>query len=102
MKANTPCDELVRKAVQKIREVDKEAKFIVLYGRSLSRRGRLSDIDLAVGYDGDKEERFKFRLEAWGELENEFDIQIFQDLPVYIKGEVVRTGKVLYYRDLHL
>lgn len=58
----------------------------------------MSDIDLAIGYAGSPDARFQFRLKVLGELSNLFDIQIFQDLPLYVKKEVLK-GKVLYTRD---
>jgi hypothetical protein len=81
--------------------LDEEGKveFIILYG-SL-REGRfseLSDIDLAVGYSGDRRRRFDFRIKALGELGDKFDIQIYEDLPLYIQEEVLR-GEVLYVKN---
>ena len=61
--------------------------------------GRLSDIDLAIHYGGTPEERFRFRMAAAGLLGDRFDVQIFQDLPLYIQNEVVTKGKVLYRRS---
>lgn len=91
-------------ATERIRRLDREDKvqFIVLYGSlAEGRRGKLSDIDLAIGHEGNKKERFNFRLKTLGELEDKFDVQIFQDLPLYIKVEVLK-GKVLYARDMKL
>ncbi|HID60828.1 MAG TPA: nucleotidyltransferase domain-containing protein [Hadesarchaea archaeon] len=74
-------------------------QFIALYGSSLKERSKLSDIDLAVYFDGTREERFYFRAIASGELSDKFDVQIFQDLPLYMRGEVVKNGKLLHYKD---
>ena len=92
----------IEEAVQKIKKLDKEEKvqFIILYGSSAQgKRDKLSDIDLAVGYEGNKKKRFDFRIELSGELPSEFDIQIFQDLPLYLQREVLQ-GKVLFSRNL--
>jgi len=96
--------EAIRDVTERIRRLDHEDKvqFIVLYGSlAEGRRGKLSDIDLAVGHEGNKKERFNFRLKTLGELDDKFDVQIFQDLPLYIKVEVLK-GKVLYARNMKL
>ncbi|MBC7081652.1 MAG: nucleotidyltransferase domain-containing protein [Thermoplasmatales archaeon] len=56
----------------------------------------LSDIDISVYYDDIREERFKFRIEVLGNISENVDIQIFQDLPIYIKKEVISKGNILY------
>lgn len=55
----------------------------------------LSDIDLAIYYDGSALERFNFRKRILGFLPDKVDIQIFQDLPLAVQQEVIK-GKVLY------
>ena len=37
-------------------------------------------------------------MKLLGEVTDRFDIQIFQDLPLYVKNEVVK-GKVVYCAD---
>lgn len=74
-------------------------KFIVLFGSvAQGTSNQLSDIDAAVFYQGNAEERFKFRVQAAGELPDKVDVQIFQDLPLMVKKEVL-AGKPLYYTD---
>ena len=77
--------------------------FIALYGSVTKNRDTpLSDIDLAVFYEGNKEERFKFRMSVLGRTGDEFDVQIFQDLPLYIQKEVISYGKLLYYKEYNV
>jgi uncharacterized protein len=97
MKSNENEIELT---VEKIKKIGKEkVKFIVLYGSfSKQKQTPMSDIDLAVYYDDSKENRFRFRMKILGEVKEKFDIQIFQDLPLYVKNEVLK-GKVLYCSD---
>ena len=86
---------------QKILQLDKERKvrFIFLYGSVAEQRNTpLSDIDLAIYYEGNSKERFSFRQKVLGHLPDNADTHIFQDLPLAIKKEVVR-GKVLYTDD---
>ncbi|MBI4152740.1 nucleotidyltransferase domain-containing protein [Candidatus Woesearchaeota archaeon] len=77
----------------------KQIQFIILFGSvAEGRQTPLSDIDIAVYYRGSEEERFKFRVTALGNLQDKIDLQIFQDLPLTVKKEVI-GGKILFYRD---
>jgi len=74
-------------------------KFIILYGSHASKKEHASsDIDLCVYYDAEKTKRFMFRMQLLGRLSDEFDITLFQDLPLYVKKEVLK-GKVMYESD---
>lgn len=75
-------------------------KFIILYGSYHAAGHREgSDIDIAVGYDAKtNHERSAFRLKALSELPEGFDVQIFEQLPVYVRKEVLK-GKVIFCRD---
>lgn len=90
----------IHSTVEKIKKIGKEkVKFIILYGSvSEEKQTPMSDIDLAVYYDDTKEKRFRFRMKILGEVNEKFDIQTFQDLPLYVKNEVLK-GKVLYCPD---
>ena len=78
----------------------KKIKFIILYGSyAKGEQTPLSDIDIAVYYNGSKEERFKFRIEILGNLNDKFDIQTFQDLPLYIQKEIISNGEILYQKN---
>ncbi len=88
--------------VKKVLKEDKEEKvqFIILYGSQTQGTATpLSDTDVAIFYDGDKKERFNFRVRVSGVLGDKFDVQIFQDLPLYIRKEVLK-GEVLYQKDV--
>lgn len=92
----------IEDAVETIKKLDHEQKvqFIILYGSLAGgKHGKLSDIDIAIGHAGDRRQRFDFRVRVLGELGDEFDVQIFQDLPLYVRMEVLK-GKVLYVRDM--
>ncbi|MCK4928539.1 MAG: nucleotidyltransferase domain-containing protein [Methanosarcinales archaeon] len=74
--------------------------FIILYGSAAKgKMSGLSDIDIAVFYKGDKGERFQFRMKILGRVSDIFDIQTFQDLPLYIQMDIMSTGDIIYYRD---
>ncbi|MDI9615072.1 nucleotidyltransferase domain-containing protein [Methanothermobacter sp.] len=69
-------------------------RFIILYGSALRGEG-WSDIDLAVYYDGTPDEAADFRLRVLCEVDEIFDVQIFQQLPLYVRIQVLR-GEVVY------
>lgn len=76
-------------------------KFIFLFGsQAYGKPNKMSDYDFVVFYEGNSQERFKFRLKLLGALPDNFDIQMFQDLPLYIKKEVFK-GRVIYTKDLN-
>ena len=74
-------------------------KFVFLFGSYSNRKqNKLSDVDFAVYHLGSKKERFKFRLRLLGKLPDNFDVQIFQDLPLYVRMKVLK-GKLIYGKD---
>ena len=78
---------LLANALKKTKNV-KKIKFFILYGsQDNGKANNLSDYDF-----------FNFRLNILGNLGSEFDIQIFQDLPIFIRKEVLK-GKVIYCQD---
>lgn len=89
---------------QKLLQLDTHHRiqFIILFGSVATGQALpLSDIDIAIYYEGTPEERFRFRMTASGTLPDNVDIQIFQDLPVAVQKEVI-GGKVLYQRDFSI
>jgi predicted nucleotidyltransferase len=72
----------------------------MLYGSSVEGISRAeSDIDLYINIDEDTDyERSSFRLKVLSELPDLFDVQIFAQLPLYVKKEVIK-GKVIFCRD---
>jgi len=93
--------ENMERVIARIREFGGDRiAFIALYGSVTKNRNTpLSDIDIAVFYEGSKDERFKFRMSVLGRIGAEFDVQIFQDIPLYIQKEVIAYGKLLYYKE---
>ncbi len=93
----------MKKPIEKIKKMDKNNKvsFIALFGSYASKsHNKLSDIDIAIYYEGNKKERFKFRIAVSGELGERYDVHIFQDLPLYIKNEIIKKGKIIYKKDI--
>jgi uncharacterized protein len=95
-------NELVKISVERLKNIEgfEKVRFIILYGsaaESVSRES--SDIDLCIDYDAKTDyERSTFRLKALSELPDIFDVQIFGQLPLYVKKEVLK-GKVIFCRD---
>lgn len=67
-------------------------QFIILYGSAAEERmSPESDIDLCVYYEGCSGDAAQFRHRALSDLPGtRFDIQIFQQLPLYVRVEVIR------------
>lgn len=91
-------EEKINLFMKKLKEMPNfnRVKFVFLYGSyAENRQNKFSDIDFVVYYDGSDKERFKFRLNLLGKVPDNFDIQIFQDLPLFIKMNVLK-GKLIY------
>ena len=75
-------------------------RFIILFGSVAEGRAtETSDIDLCIWYAGTPEEGQEFRFAALSLLcDDRYDIQIFGNLPLYVRKEVLR-GRVLYCPD---
>ena len=87
--------------VQRIKEIGGvNIVFIAIYGSAVKGKFTdLSDIDVSVFYDGDKAERFDFRMKVLGRVNERFDLQIFQELPLYIQNDIILAENVVYFRD---
>ncbi|KUK04258.1 MAG: uncharacterized protein PWP01_644 [Methanosarcinales archaeon] len=87
---------------EKIKNIEgfEKVAFIILYGSAAE--GRMtegSDIDLCIYYDGAPEEASRFRFKVLSELfDDRYDVHIFQQLPIYVRVEVLR-GKVIYCKN---
>lgn len=77
-------------------------KFIFLFGSTVNGNMRNdSDIDLCLYYDGPGDEASRFRLKVLSELfSDKYDVKIFQQLPLYIRKEVL-NGILIYYSDFN-
>ena len=101
IRSNKSLEPDISEVISKIKDFGGDRiKFIVLYGSAVKRRNTtLSDIDIAVFHSGDKRERFQFRMKILGRIGNKFDIQTYQDLPLYVQNEILSSGEVLYFRE---
>lgn len=102
MSEETENDPVIMKGLAMMKNVVgfERVKFVILYGSYHAAGHREgSDIDLAVGYDAKtNHERSAFRLNVLSKLPKEFDVQIFEQLPVYVRKEVLK-GKAIFCSD---
>ncbi len=90
--------ELFLKKLKKMPDFGK-VKFIFLFGSHVQdKENKFSDIDFAVYCEGTEKERFNFRLKLMSKLPEKFDIRIFQDLPLYVRINVLK-GEVIYAKN---
>ena len=94
-------NSLIQETVSGILKISEDkASWVILYGSfSTGKQREDSDIDLCVYLEGDKDDRFRIRRKILSSLEEKFDVQIFQDIPIYLRLEVLK-GQVLFCRDV--
>lgn len=96
----------IKRKIEEAKEVILETKFfprikkIILFGSVAENKPTLiSDIDLAVEFTSLAEgEATLFRREVLGQLNERFDVQVYNQLPIKVRKEIDRKGKVIYER----
>lgn len=70
-----------------------------LFGSSLKGKGR--DVDVCVFLDKKlpNKEMSKIRFELLSHCKEGIDIQIFQQLPIYIRSRIMKEGKIIFSKD---
>ena len=94
-------DKIVKNALDRLKTIQgfEKVRFIILYGSAAEGTTREnSDVDLCIDIDAGYYESSKFRLRVLSELPAFFDVQIFAQLPVYVKKEVLK-GKIIFCRE---
>lgn len=91
----------IDRVIERARQ-DKRVLAVILFGSmSTGAQGPLSDVDLCLVLDprfvGDEKSVFEKRLDYLGEFD--LDVQIFQQLPLYIRRRVLKEGRALFVRD---
>ena len=113
---STDIDKSVTKVMEIIRNTEgfENVTFVMLYGSAArDEMTEDSDIDICIGYKSTKTEddtearagdknktdagMFRFRV-LTGLSGGKFDIQIFEELPLYVRVEVLK-GKLLYAKE---
>lgn len=100
---NPEIQETIDNAVLQIQQVPgfEHVRFIIFYGSAQRRQMTIeSDIDLCMYYDGDRADAGKFRHAVLSRLPGiRYDVKIFQQLPLYIRIEVLK-GTPVFIRDI--
>lgn len=98
-------DKKINKEIKKLIERAKKDRKIIavaLFGSSLKRKGRDIDICLFLDKKYPNLEMSKKRLEYLGEVSDKMDIQIFQQLPIYIRARILKECKILLEKNSDL
>ncbi|MDX8551469.1 nucleotidyltransferase domain-containing protein [Methanospirillum sp. J.3.6.1-F.2.7.3] len=75
-------------------------RFIILYGSVAEGKNHTpSDIDIAISTNLSDIQAERMRMHILGRVPDNFDIQIFEHLPLYVQVNVLK-GEVLYVTDL--
>ncbi len=84
-----------------VARLDEEILAVILFGSSRYKKNiRYSDVDICLIL---KQKNYPAKYLSYKKLryikEFNLDIQIFQQLPIYIKKRVIKEGKVLFCRE---
>lgn len=90
--------ERITEELEKLGLIGK-TEFIILYGSvSEGKDTPLSDVDICISLSLSPKERMKTRMKLLGLFSDKYDIQIFEDLPLYVQKSVL-SGKLLYCKN---
>ncbi|MEK6818402.1 MAG: nucleotidyltransferase domain-containing protein [Nanoarchaeota archaeon] len=93
-------DKKVKLFMEKLKKVSDfdRVKFVILFGsQAFGKANSMSDYDFAVYYDGNEDQRYKFKLRV--NFDEKYDVKVFQDIPLFIKKEILK-GEIIYAQDL--
>ena len=80
-------------------KIRNKTNFVMLYGSvSKGQDTPLSDVDVCISFNLPLVKRMKCRIKLLGLLSDKYDIQIFEDLPLYVQKEVLQ-GRVIYCKN---
>ena len=94
-------DKNIKAIIEKAKKDDKIIA-VALFGSSLKRKGKDVDICIFLDKKYSNLEMSKKRLSFLKDAKSNFDIQIFQQLPVYIRIRVIRECKILLDKNSDL
>ena len=95
-------DREVKLFMSKLSKVNnfESVNFVILFGsRADNTANKMSDYDFAVYFEGNEKRKFRFLLDS--NFDEKFDVKIFQDLPLFIRKDVLK-GKIVYVKDFNL
>lgn len=93
-------NELPNKKFVELFEKDDEVVAIILFG-SLARNEKNRDIDLCLILDKKYKniEMSRKRIKFSSVLSDKYDVQIFQQLPLYVRNRILKEGKVILCKN---
>ena len=92
----------MEKGIEKTIEIakkDSEVLAVALFGSHLKGKGRDIDICIFLMKKLTNLEMSKKRLSFLSALSDNFDVNIFQQLPLYIRKRILKEGKILFCKD---
>jgi hypothetical protein len=97
------------KKLEKIKEKaikDKDVLGVILFGSYARKKSKpFSDIDVCIVLQPKKFDNLFMtnkRLEYLELVPDKYDIQIFQQLPIFIRTRILKDGKILLNKDYNL
>jgi len=81
---------------------EKKVIAIALYGSSLNGQGRDIDICLFLDRKYSNLEMSQIRLKFLKVLSNKYDIQVFQQLPLYLRPRILKESRILLSKNQQL
>jgi hypothetical protein len=96
--------EILGKGLIKKVEKDKDVLAIILFGGVVKRKN-YSDVDVCIVLRPENYNNLfisKKKLQYAVTLDEKFDVQIFQQLPLYIRMRIIKEGKILFCKDERL
>ncbi len=94
-----PLDTTIRKIIQKVK-MNKDVIAVGIFG-SYARGEKYNDIDICIFLKIQKYEQLqlsRLRLSFMHSSEK-YDVQVFQQLPMYIKKRILKEAKIIYCKD---
>ncbi|MDI6916840.1 MAG: nucleotidyltransferase domain-containing protein [Thermoplasmatales archaeon] len=93
-------ERLKKDFIKKV-EKDKDVLAVILFG-GIVKRKTYSDVDVCIVLKTESYNNLflsKKKLEYVAFLDEKFDVQIFQQLPLYIRIRILKEGKVMFCKD---
>lgn len=93
--------EELEKILEKAKK-DDDILAVILFGSYLSKKSKPSDIDVCLVLKPKKHSSLVMsnkKLEYLSLVSEKYDIQIFQQLPVFIRIRILKEGKFLLNKD---
>jgi len=90
-------EENIRKELQSLQ---KDVLAILIYGSmAKGKENKRSDIDIClVAPDSNLKELYKKMLPL---VKEKYDIKIFEDMPLFLKIEVIKNHKIVYAKNIY-